>query len=125
MATVNIDKLADEIVMELRSYEQDVTDGIKEAVEQTAKQCLSDIKKNSPSLTGSYKKGWKKKKEYESVSDIRFRIYNSTDYQLTHLLENGHAKRNGGRVEGYPHIGPAEKKAIKELEGKAKVVIRR
>ena len=36
--------------------------------------------------------------------------------EVTDLLENGHAKQNGGRVEGQKHIEIVEKSAVKSLE---------
>lgn len=90
-----------------------------------AKECKQEIQQNSPVLTGSYRKGWQDKVEYESSSDIRTVVRNRTDYQLTHLLENGHAKVKGGRVEGKPHIGPAEQHVEEKLLKKVKVLVRK
>ena len=124
MASIKTDQLADAVVEELKNYSQDVTEGIKKAVNDVAKDCKKQIQDNSPVLTGSYKKGWRIKKAYESEDDIRLIIHNQTDYQLVHLLENGHAKLNGGRVPGHPHVAPSADAAARALESKAKVVIK-
>lgn len=122
---IGIDDLADAIIAELEQYNQDVTDDLKEEVQETAKICWKEIKLKSLKLTGEYKKGWRVKKVYEDQNDIRMRIYNKTDYQLTHLLEHGHAKTGGGRVEGVPHIGPAEQMASERLGKRVKVIVGR
>lgn len=124
MAGIRVEDLASAIEEELSAYSQEVTDGLKKEVKQVAKECKEEIQQNSPVLTGSYKKGWTSQVAYENQEDIRVVVRNKTDYQLTHLLENGHAKVTGGRVEGHPHIAPAEQNAEKKLLKKVKVVVR-
>ena len=52
-------------------------------------------------------------------------IWNRTNYQLTHLLEFGHATRNGGRTRAIPHIRPVEEKYNVEFVDKLEKKIRR
>lgn len=124
MAKVKVDGLAKAIAAELAAYDQEVTDGLKKEVKQVAKEMVTQLKQTSPRDSGEYASGWKAKVEHESAQDIRERVYNVKKPSLTHILENGHAKVNGGRVEGTPHIGPAEQQAADKLENKAKVVAR-
>lgn len=113
---VKIDGLADAIAAELLSYSQEATEGIKDSVKASAKACVAELQVTSPEMTGSYKKGWRVKNVHEDALDIRLQVHNKTDYQLTHLLEDGHANVDGGRTPGQPHIGPAAENAAKLLE---------
>lgn len=112
------------IQKELAAYSDEVAEDIRKEVKEVAKETVTTLKATSPRATGEYARGWSYRVEFESREDIRVRIYNRTEPQLTHLLEYGHAKTNGGRVEGRPHIRPAEQEAEKKLEGAVKVVVK-
>lgn len=107
----------------LNDYEGDVFEITIEAVEKVAKEAAKKIRKESPrsnrKTRGKYAKGW--------TTEIKKGRLNATatiygkhgTYQLAHLLEYGHAKRGGGRVDPSPaggHIEPVEQWANKELE---------
>ena len=120
---ISIDELATQICKEMDDYSSEITDKMKEAVRETAKECVAEVKSKSPNRTGKYKKGWKSK----SVED-RFKasatVYNSAKPQIAHLLENGHANRSGGRTRAYPHIAPAEKEAGENLAKKVEAMLK-
>ena len=127
MAKVKVDALASAIEMEMKLYDQTVTDEIKKTAQEVASDCAKEIQqaaRTSFKGRGKYAKGWTAKTMYESKNDIRIVVYNSKEPQITHLLEYGHAKVNGGRVQGHPHIRPAAQEAEKEMMQKAKVAIK-
>lgn len=117
---IKIDGLSKAVMDGLEEYAGAVADDIKAAAKRVADDCAKELKATSPVKTGKYAKGWKVKKAFENGVMARYTVYNATDYQLTHLLEKGHAKRTGGRTAAIPHIAPAEQKAIEEMEKKGK-----
>lgn len=121
---VDINQVYPEVAAELSAYCQEVTDALKEEIEQVAAETLKEVKQNAPKRTGKYRRSWRKKVMHESAEDIRIRIFNKKFPGLTHLLEDGHAKVNGGRVAGIPHIKPAEEHAAEKLVNRVKVKLR-
>lgn len=99
----------------LKDYGDYITEGMKIAVTTIANNAKEETKAESPVKSGKYRRGWAVKSEEERLAKSAI-VHNRTSYQLTHLLEKGHALRNGGRSKAIPHIGPAEEKAVQELE---------
>ena len=111
--------IADEINKALREFTSEVEEGLEEKKKQAAKNAVKELKQKSPRDTGDYARGWRSKKVGNA-----YVIHNATNYQLTHLLEKGHAKRGGGRVPGIPHIRPVEMQTIEEFQKEVERMIR-
>lgn len=112
----SIDDLADEIMAGLQEYVELADDAMKKAVKKTATTVKKEIAANAPKDTGAYGKSWTAKKVKENSHTLQMTVHSKNRYQLTHLLEKGHAKRGGGRVQGKPHIAPAEEHSAELLE---------
>lgn len=120
MSGINIGEMASEIAALMEEYASEVSQDVKAEAKAVAKEAVKELKQTSPQGTGSkkghYKDGWASKVEKENAVSIGIRIYNKKKPGLTHLLEKGHAKRGGGRVEGKKHIEPAERTAAAAYE---------
>ena len=113
---VSIDGLADAIMEGLTEYADLATEDMKKAVRKAGNTARKEIAANAPKDTGAYEKSWSVKTTRESANALEVTVHSKNRYQLAHLLEHGHAKRNGGRVAGRPHIAPAEQTAVEQLE---------
>lgn len=105
-----LDRLAATIQNELADYAVGVTESVKEATKRVTKAGVKALRAEARQKfkgTGEYAKGWTSTFETGKHS-AQGVIYNKDVPGLPHLLENGHAKRGGGRTAGVPHIEPVE-----------------
>lgn len=113
---VTVDQMADAIMDGLLEYAELATDTMKDCVKKAGNTVKKETQANAPAKSGRYKKSWAVKRQKETSTTLEMVVHSRNRYQLTHLLEKGHAKRGGGRVKAMPHIGPAEEKGIRTLE---------
>ncbi|QBX22695.1 hypothetical protein Javan93_0030 [Streptococcus phage Javan93] len=117
MTKIGLEDLASVIEKELTTYAKETTDVMREVVEEVTDDAVETLRVTSPKRCGKYAKGWTSKATTDTNTALTKTIHNRTP-GLTHLLEDGHAKQNGGRVEGRKHIAPVEKKTIQSFEDK-------
>lgn len=108
---VTTDTLGEVVKELLEDYDVSVTEEMKEAVKRATKEGVKVVRANSKAFggTGRYAKGWTSQVE-TGMTSAQGTIYNADLPGLPHLLEHGHAKRNGGRVPGRVHIAPVQEK---------------
>ena len=114
--TIRPDQLASEVMKGLEEYKDLAVDVMKKEIQNTGKTVKQQISQTAPKKSSRYAKSWAVKKVKETSNSLDVVVHSKNRYQLTHLLENGHAKRGGGRVRAIPHIAPAEAHAEEEIE---------
>lgn len=100
--------LSGEIMKCLQEYTEEVVEALEKTEKELADEAVRTLKQTSPKKSGKYARSWTQTKQGKK------RIVHNRRYQLTHLLEKGHAKRNGGRVAARVHIAPVEQRISKE-----------
>ena len=93
----------------MKQYTESVRKDIETSLRSVANAAMARVKAASPARSGKYRRGWKVEQTAQD-GQISFIVYQSKKLApLTHLLENGHRKRNGsGFVEAQPHIRSVE-----------------
>lgn len=122
------DQISD-ITKILNEYKDLCYETLAQSLDTAGKEAVKELKVTSPKrkkgkTAGKYAKSWKVKKVTKKNGVYEVIVHN-TQYQLTHLLENGHALVIGGRnvgfVKAYPHIKQAEENAIQKVETELKI----
>lgn len=111
----------------LEEYGEGIRDELDRVIPAVAKDTSRKVRDNAKKAklerTGAYAKGWKVKVEKNILGDTKATVYNAEKPGLPHLLEFGHATRNGGRTQPVEHIKPAEDWAASESVKRVKEAI--
>ena len=112
------DKLGEALSKILDDYAKDtikdVSGLVKKFAQKGAQAVKSEAKAKGWGETTNYADGWTSRFETGRLS-AQGTIYNKNAPGLPHLLEKGHALRNGGRTRAIVHIAPVEEKITDEF----------
>lgn len=125
--SIPIGQLGEAISKELTLYNDRIIEGIKKEAEKSVKQLVKDTKATAPvgNRSKHYKDSIKSKKLSESNRSVVFVWYvDGPNYRLSHLLEKGHATRNGGRVAGTHFIRNASEPILEDYQKAVEEVIK-
>lgn len=103
--------ITEEVMDILNAFSEEVEEIVEEEVAELSAEIVRVLQNHPkiPTRTGKYRKSFKVKKE-NVRGRTRHTVYND-EYQLTHLLERGHALPQGGRAKAYPHWEDAQRLA--------------
>ena len=109
------DDFAAQLIGIMKEYTDVLEEDVKDILTEVGKEAKQKVSSASPERAGKYARGWRVKKTFRK-GKYEVVVHNDR-YQLTHLLENGHRKRNGtGWVQAQPHISKVNEWAQQELE---------
>jgi hypothetical protein len=122
--TLTPDKLAKAISTELTTYHEETLEKLRGVTRDSMADLVHKTRATAPKKTGAFRRhiAGDFRGLAKGLHSVSARWYvKAPHYRLTHLLVNGHPKKNGGRVEGDPFLAnalaevlPAYEEAVKE-----------
>lgn len=105
-------QLALYVNMQIQEYGSDIQKAVYVAADETAQELRDELKTAGDFKGRKYRTSWSYEIEQNHYGSVKATVFNKKHYRLTHLLEFGHAKQNGGRTRSFPHIAPVNEKAV-------------
>lgn len=107
---IKVDELNAAIMESLENYNQAVVKGLKKTTTRAMKDLVDNTKATAP--VGKRSEHYRDSISSRTVSETQYGLsklwyVKGSDYRLSHLLNNGHALRDGGRYPGTNFIGKA------------------
>lgn len=131
MPTVKVGSFKKAVEELLDQYGEGCMEAITETAKETAKDAAKMLRQTSPvnpkgKKSGAYAKNWTHQVEEGRLSVSAVVYGKKPTYRLAHLLEHGHALRQGGRSPAKVHIKPVEEwidvEAVKRLKRKIEAI---
>lgn len=127
MANVTIDTLSEAINQELTIYSKEITETVKKEAKSHMSELVKQTKATAPvgNRQKHYRDSITSKKESENDRGASYVWYvKGPNYRLSHLLERGHAKRDGGRVDGTHFIEKASEPILADYIAKVEEAVK-
>lgn len=124
---ITSDKLAKAIEEELTTYHEDVLEKLRDVTRRSMADLVRKTRATAPKSTGAFSRHIAG--DFRGLSrglhTVSAKWYvKAPHYRLTHLLVHGHAKKNGGRVQGDPFLQNALDEVLPAYENEVKEAVK-